>query len=133
MEEYIVSIKEIDWLDKENPEAEILFEISGKQFWAFCHPCYFKEGEIVEAYFSFIEEEVSESAFWAENKEQKKEVVPSDSNRCHYYCYGELKSIHPVVIDCGAIDLSFGDWINDERMIGSYVYFVMARLDIGRV
>jgi hypothetical protein len=133
MIKYIVNIKQIDWLDRENPEAEILFEICGKEFWAFCHPCNFKEDEIVEVFFSFIEEEMSEYAFWEENKERNKEIVPSNKNRFHYYCYGELKSIHPVVIDCGTLNLSFGDWINDERMLGNYVYFVIARLDIFRV
>lgn len=133
MYKYIVSIKQIDWLDKDNPEAEVLFEINGKVFWAFCHPCSFVEGEIAEVYFSFIEEEISETAFWNENKEQKREIVSSDNNRCYYYCYGKLKSICPVIIDCGAIELFFGDWINDKRMLGTYVYFVVARLDIGRV
>jgi hypothetical protein len=133
MEKYIVIIKQIDWLDKENPEAEVLFEINGMQFWAFCHPCNFKEGEIVEVYFSSIDEDVSEFAFWEENKEHKKDIVPSEINRTYFYCYGQLKSIHPVIVDCGAINLSFGDWINDESTIGNYVYFVLARLDIGRV
>jgi len=133
MERYKVSIKQIDWLDKENPEAEVLFEINGKQLWAFCHPCNFKEGELAEVCFSFIEEETSESAFWDENKEQKRDIMPSEKNRCYYYCYGQLKNIHPVIIDCGAVTLSFGDWINDERTIGSYVYFVISRLDISRL
>lgn len=132
MERHTVYIKQIDWLDKENPEAEILFEINGKQFWAFCHPCDFWEGEITEAFFNFIEDDMSESAFWDENKDRKKEIISSEKNRCEYYCYGELKSIHPVVVDCGTFSLSFGDWINDEKMIGSYVYFVMSRFDISK-
>lgn len=41
MERYTVNIKKIDWLEKENPEAEVLFEINKKQFWAFSHPCDF--------------------------------------------------------------------------------------------
>lgn len=130
MKKYTVSIKQIDWLDKENPEAEILFEINGKQLWAFCHPCNFREGEIAEVYFSVIEEEMSEFAFWDENKKHKRDIVPSENNRCYYYCYGQLKKIHPVIIDCGVVSLFLGDWINDERTIGSYVYFVISRLDI---
>jgi hypothetical protein len=133
MEPRTVSILHIDWIDKENPEAEILFEINGKQLWAFCHPCNFKEGEVTEVYFSVIEEEISEFAFWDENKEHKQDIVPSENDRSYYYCYGQLKSIHPVIIDCGAITLSFGDWINDERTIGSSVYFVISRLDISRI
>ncbi len=133
MERYTVNIKKIDWLDKENPEAEVLFEINKKQFWAFSHPCDFIEGEIAEAYFSFIESEVPESTFWDENKEQKKEILQSQNNRCEYYCYGQLRSIHPAVVDCGDITFSIGDWLNDDRTVGSYVYFVIARLDIGKV
>jgi hypothetical protein len=98
MKKHTVIIKQIDWLDKENPEAEILFEISGMQFWAFCHPCGFREGEIAEVYFSFIEDEVSESAFWEDNKEQKKEILQSKDDRCKYYCFGQIKKINPVVV-----------------------------------
>lgn len=133
MERYIVDIKQIDWIDKEGLEAEVLFEVKDKQFWAFCHPCDFSEGEKADVYFSFIEEEISESAFWDENKEHRKEIIPLENNRCYYQCYGQLKSIHPVIIDCDALVLSFGDWLNDERAIGSYVYFVMSRFDIGRI
>lgn len=133
MEEYIISIKQIDWLDKDNPEAEILFELNGQQFWAFCHPCSFKEGEMAKVYFNFIEEDTAESAFWNENSDHKIGMLSSENNRCHYYCYGQLKSTHPVIINCGVINLSFGDWINDERMKGSYVYFVISRLDITKI
>lgn len=133
MERYLANIKQIEWIDKEGAEAEVLFEINGKQLWAFCHPCDFTEGTTEEVYFSFIEEEIPESAFWDENREEKKEIVPAENDKWRYYCYGQLKSIHPVMIDCGTVTLSFGDWINDERTVGSYVYFVMSRLDIGKV
>jgi hypothetical protein len=133
MEKIIVSIKNISWIDKESSEAEVLFQISGKQFWAFCHPCDFNDGEMAEVSFSFIEEEISENAFWTENKEQKREIIALEDDKWRYYCYGLLKSIHPTIIDCGAINLSFGDWINDERVVGSYVYFVISRLDISRI
>jgi hypothetical protein len=133
MKQNTIEIKQIDWLDKDNPEAEILFELEGKQFWAFCHPCDFEEGETIQVYFSFIEDEVSEPEFWKQNKENKKEIIQSKDNRSKYYCYGQLKRIHPVIIDCGVLTLSFGDWINDEKTIGNYVYFVMARFDIIRI
>ncbi len=57
MKKFTVNIKQFDWLDKENPEAEILFQINGKQFWAFCHPCDFREEEIAEVNFSVLGEE----------------------------------------------------------------------------
>ena len=133
METYSIIIRKINWLDRENPEAEVCFEIDGKQYWAFCHPCDFVEAETAEVYFSFIEEEISENTFWDENKEQKKEIIASENNKCYYYCYGQLKNIHPVMVDCGIITFSFGDWINDERALGFNVYFVISRLDIQRV
>jgi hypothetical protein len=132
MESNTVYIQQIHWLDNENPEAEILFKIKDKQFWAFCHPCDFYKEEVTNVFFSFIEEEMPESAFWNENKERKKEIIASEKNRCEYYCYGKLKSISPIIVDCGAISFSFGDWINDETVIGNYVYFVISRLDIAR-
>jgi hypothetical protein len=38
MQKYLVIIKKIDWIDFENPEAEVLIELNGNEFWAFCHP-----------------------------------------------------------------------------------------------
>jgi hypothetical protein len=130
MKDYHVDIKEIIWIDRESKEAEVLFEISGNQLWAFCHPCKFIKGASEKVRFSFIEEETSELSFWNNNKERKKEVISSNNSRWSYYCYGKIVSIHPVTIDCGVIELPFGDWINDERTLGSYVYFVVSRLDI---
>lgn len=132
MEKYTVRIKQIDWLDKDCSEAEILFEINGRQLKAFCHPCDLGQGELVEVGFSFIEEDIAESSFWEGNKDHKREIMASE-NSWGYYCYGQIKSIHPVKIDCGDITFSFGDWINDKNAIGSFVYFVISRLDISRI
>lgn len=128
-----VYISIISWIDQEGSEAEILFKIGGREFWAFCHPCNFRVGEDVEACFNFIEEEVSENVYWGQNSQQKKEIVPSENHRWKYYCYGQIIGIHPVTIDCGVIVFcDENDWINDETVIGSFVYFVISRLDISR-
>ncbi|WP_027003192.1 hypothetical protein [Hugenholtzia roseola] len=133
MKKYKVFIKQIDWFDKENPEADVLFEINGAVFWAFCHPCNFKENEIAEVYFDFLEDEVSELIFWTENKNCKVELIQSENNRCRYYCYGQLKSINPVTVNCGLINFYFKDWISNSSVIGNYVYFVIERFDIQKV
>ena len=133
MENIIVEIKRINWLDKDGLEAEVLFEVQGENFWAFCQPCDFIEGETAVANLGFIEEQILEASFWGENKEHKKEMIPSTTDRWSYYCYGQIKNIHPAVVDCGTFNFSFGDWLNDERTIGCYVYFVIARLDIGKI
>jgi len=132
MDKYKVIIKKIDWLDKDNPEADVLFEIEQKQYWAFCQPCNFKEGEEAEVCFNFIEEEIAEASFWNENKDQKKEIV-SSSEKARYYCYGQLESIDPEIINCGPISFKSISRTNDEKAINSYVYFVTSRLDIIKV
>jgi hypothetical protein len=96
------------------------------------HPCNFIEGESVEVCLDFIEDEIPEDTFWSENKNRIKDIIPSQKNRWEYFCYGQLQSIHPVTIDCGIISFTQGDWLNDVNAIGSYVYFVIARLDINK-
>lgn len=130
---FIVRIIKIDWIGNGNSEAEVLFELKGKQYWAFSQPCSFGEGEMAQVCFDFIEEEIPEESFWSLNKEKKLEVIPLESRRCFYFCYGRVDNIHPVTIDCGVFNFTSGDWINDEKVIGSFVYFIISRLDITRI
>jgi hypothetical protein len=132
MKKFVVNIRSINWIDKESSEAEVLFEINGEQFWAFCHPCNFIENEIVDVCISFIEDKIPENTFWDENKNNQKSIIQSKIDKWSYYCYGQLISIHPVIIDCGVLTLTYGDWINDEKTLGCYVYFVIARLEIDK-
>ncbi len=133
MEMYRTKILKIEWLDQDNPEAEVLFVINGKSLWAFCHPCYLNESEIIEVRLTFIEDEIDQDAFWIENSQQKKEIVQSEDNRLSYFCYGEIVSINPLMIDCGFVVFSYGDWINDPTIIGKYVYFVISRLIVTKI
>lgn len=130
MIEFEVYIKKIDWIDKEAAEAEVLFEINGQDFWAFCHPCHFLENSKETAFFDFIENEISETKFWNGNKNKIKKIVPMVDNKWSYYCYGQIEQINPVIVNCGSIIFSLGDWINDRNVINNYVYFVISRLDI---
>lgn len=132
MDRYTVEIKRVSWIDRDGLEAEVLFEIKDQNFWAFCHPCNFNDGETADVYFSFIEVEISEHAFWNENREFRQEIISIEDNKYYYKCFGQLQNIHPVIIDCGTLILTFGDWLDDEKVIGNYVYFVMSRLDIVR-
>ncbi len=130
MEKYTVDVKRIIWLDKESLEAEVKFEINGKEMYAFCHPCKLAKigNEVVT--FNILEENISDSSFLEGNPEKRKGMVPDNGSKWRYYCYGQITSIHPVWVDCGDIKFTLGDWINDERVIGSFVYFVISRLDI---
>ena len=130
MNKHIVEIKEIDWMDKDNPEAEVKFKIGDREYWAFAHPCDFLENETLKVQFEIIEEEILESVFWNENKDSLIKMVSSESRRCSYACYGIIEDINPVKINCGDITFLNGDWINDKNVIGAYVYFYINRLDI---
>ena len=132
MEKYNVTIKKIEWFDKDNPEANVLFEIEKKEYWAFCHPCNFIDGEEVSVNFNFIEDEISEFSFWNENKNHTTEIIASLSDKTRYYCYGQLRNSSPKTINCGPISF---DWVienKDPKLMTYYVYFVVARLDISK-
>ena len=133
MKEYKVKIKKIDWLDKEGLEAEILFEMKEQYLWAFCHPCDFIENEEEIVSFDFIENEISENEFWNKNSNNIKKIVPMEYDKWSYSCYGQIEQINPIMVNCGPITFSFGNWINDINIINNYVYFVISRLDIIKV
>lgn len=125
-------VKQIHWLDSEKTEGEVVFEINKTSFWAFCHPCDFKEHEISDITLDFIEEEISERMIWEENSQKERKIMKDNNDRLRYYCYGRIKSIHPVIIDLGCFDVNWGDWIEDKACINKYVYFVISRLDIAK-
>ncbi len=133
MEKHSASVKQINWIDKAGLEAEVQVEVGGAQLWAFCHPCSLREGETAEVYFHFIQEAIPEFAFWNDNAQSRKEIRPSENNKLRYCCYGQIKRLHPMLVDCGAVTLCFGDWLNDESVMGVYVYFVISRLDVQKV
>lgn len=130
MNDIAVKIIQINWIDKQAYEADILFQVKGKEFWAFCHPCDFYDGEDATANFTILEEEISDYAFWHENEQHVKDIIPSKDDNWRYYCYGKIISVKPALIDCDYLVFDFGDWINDDNVVGSYVYFVISRLDI---
>lgn len=130
MRKHAVTVKQINWLDKETKEGDVEFELNGMIFNAFCHPCNFAIGETSEVYFSIIEEDLPDDSFWNENVENMKSIIKAEDADWRYYCYGQIEQIHPVIVNCGDITFSLGDWLNDEIVISSYVYFVIDRLDI---
>ena len=47
-----------------------------------------------------------------------------------YDGYGRVVAIHPVRVDFGLLTLDVGDWTNDTRCIGEYVFVRIDRLDL---
>jgi hypothetical protein len=50
-----------------------------------------------------------------------------------YYGYGEIKLIDPITADFGDIQLELGNWTNDRKVVGEYIYWTIERLDIRKI
>lgn len=122
----VVHILKIEWLDK---EAEVLFELCSKRYWAFSHSCFFQEGNDATVFFDFLEDEIPEAIFGNGNREEERKIIATDI-KWAYRCYGQIVDLNPVTIDCGTIHFYYGDWIHDESVIGAYVYILISRLNI---
>ena len=108
MERIKAVIKRIDWLDQETREADVCFEVGKGSYWAFCHPCDFTEGEAVCVGIDFVDiEDVTFETMFSYNV-----------------------GVNPLVVDCGDLRLDLGALTHDDRVVGSYVYFVISRLDV---
>ena len=62
------------------------------------------------------------------NPERVKRLVRTGD--WSYEGYGQVVSIRPVVVDFGVLRLEVGDWTNDSRCVGEYVFVPIARLDL---
>ncbi len=47
-----------------------------------------------------------------------------------YNAYGRILSINPIMVEVGPIKLEIGDFIEDERYIGKYIFFIIERLEM---
>lgn len=50
--------------------------------------------------------------------------------QCEYFGFGQLIQIRPIVADFGVFKLELGDWTNDERVIGEFIYWRIDQLRI---
>lgn len=131
MEKTKAIIRRIDWLDQETREADVCFEVGKNRYWAFCHPCGFTEGEERVVELDFIDcENITWETMFSYNRDEERKLVPMTHDRTSYCCYGKIVGVNPVVVDCGDIHLDLGALTHDDRVVGSYVYFVISRLDV---
>ena len=133
MVKHTVEIIKINWVERTALEAEIIFKLGDATYSAFSHSCNFQEGEIVDVYFDFVVSDSNDDTFFNGNDLHLKKIIQDENQSTSYKCYGQIKSIHPLTIDCGTISLTFGDWINDDRVIGWYVYFKIFQLEISKI
>lgn len=71
-----------------------------------------------------------ETIFSGNPNKEKKLVKVSD---WEYEGYGQIIGINPVTIDFGDFELEAGDWVNDNRVVGEFIYWKIARLDIWKL
>jgi hypothetical protein len=67
---------------------------------------------------------------FSENKDNTKDLIIKSNSTWSYSAYGQIVSINPVIVDCGIAKLDLGCFSKDNRLIGEYIFFDIARLDI---
>jgi hypothetical protein len=125
------TIRKIDWfLGEDPPEGTVTFEgKNGRLVDAFSWGQKFLLGSSVEIELSSIDAPLEWKIQFSENKNKETKLVKSAGN-WEYEGYGQIKSIHPVIIDFGDIDLNTGDWTDDIGLVNEYIYWKIDRLDL---
>lgn len=127
-----IFIKKLDWFDIEAEEADVCFTLNGIDYWGFSQPCYLRENRFYTAsIIPLMLESVSEEVFWNLNATSKDLKLCQDGlDRTRYLAYGKIVGISPTIINYGALEFEYGNWIKDTNAIGKYIYHVISRLDI---
>ena len=124
-----VLIEEICWTEPiDIYEGTITFSIEGTRYDAFSFGYDYEVGSLVDVEFSHI----SGDNPWEEifNNNPRENMCLVKINGWSYNGYGKIVSINPVIANFGHISLDLGDWTNDVRVIGEYIYWKILRLDI---
>jgi hypothetical protein len=128
-----VEIINTDWfLGQETCEGTVTFKgKNGGIIDAFSYGEDFATGAVVDVDFTSIDYDLKWDVHFSENKNKNKFLVKIKN--WEYEGYGQIKSIKPVIIDFGDIELNTGDWINDEKVIEEFIYWKIDRLDIYKI
>ena len=109
--------------------GEVIFTSrNGNDFEAFIHG---KEitNQTVNVTFASLDYDLDWSVVFSENKLKRKKLV-KENDYCSYQAYGQILSINPTIVDFGDIVMEIGLHTNDENVIGDYIYWMIARLDV---
>lgn len=125
----IVLIEKKDWMEPEDIfEGTITFFIKDHEYRAFSFGYDYKEGSNINVDFVQLEEDLSWEDIFNNNINREKRL--NLTGEWSYDGYGEIISINPVIADFGDIILDLGDWSNDRRIIGEYIFWKIIRLSI---
>lgn len=126
-----VEIVNVNWYLGQNPNEGIVTVKTerGRLLDAFSYGQDFSIGEQLEVEFSSLHYDLQWEVIFTENQEQKL-ALEQAAEPASYYCYGRILSINPIIADFGDLKINLGDWTNDERVMGEYIYWKIDRLDV---
>lgn len=111
-------------------EGTVTFETStGRQFSAFFWGQKFNINDSYLITFNSIDYPIDWETIFSENKNRQKTIEPDEGDYT-YLAYGQILSINPVTVDFGDIVMELGEWTNDDRVIGEFIYWKIKRLDV---
>ncbi len=102
---------------------------SGNDYQAYFWGYNFVKHEIANLNFSPVLMNPDWDKTFTVNKDKEKKLIPSEK-RASYQGYGEIKSINPIIADFGDLELNLGDWSNDIKLIGQFIYCDIDRLEL---
>ena len=125
-----VKIEKVDWhLSEEIKEGTVTFSVNGTEYNAFSQDTDFPVDDYADVIFSHIAGGPNSwEKIFSKNEQKEKKLI--STNEWSYEGYGEIISINPIKADFGDIVLELGEWSNDERIIGEFIYWEISRLDI---
>ncbi|MEM6720165.1 MAG: hypothetical protein AAF611_12645 [Bacteroidota bacterium] len=123
-------ILKTDWfLNEKNFEGTVSFRgKNGGIIQAFSYGVELKERQQIALDLNALYADLEWEIIFSENRD--KEIKIERKGDWEYEAYGIIRTINPVMIDFGEFELDTGNWTNDEKVIGSYVYWKIDRLDI---
>ena len=125
-------IKIIEVSKTDEFEGSVTFQINGRQYYAFFWGDNFLPGEEVSVSLTQLEYPLKWDTIFGENKGRETKIEKSETKDWTYYCYGIIQSVKPVIADFGDLQLDLGDWTDDEKVVGEYIYWTIDRLNIQR-
>lgn len=123
-----INVIAINTMSEEEAEADIVFCVNESQYRAFCCPCRLVLG-INSVEFNILDFGIDFERFFGCNPNQEK-CIKTTSRPWQYEAYGQVVSVLPLVVNCGDLPIVLDSKINDYKVVGSYVYFDISRLEI---
>ena len=114
-------------------EGTVTFETNtGKIFSAMFWGQEFHLNNLYFVTFSSLDFPLDWEVIFSENKGHLKTIEPN-KEQCSYMAYGKILSINPIKVDFGDLVMNVGNWTNDEKVIGEFIYWKIDRLDVLQV